>query len=133
MTVTLETIKEAKKTIENSVKRTPLIECPTLEKELGGKVYFKLENLQKTGSFKVRGALNRIANLTEEEKREKILTQFTKGVFLSQMMEEQKWVCDCFTFLLLSYNGFHVGKGLVMQVHKQSKTFYMLLDFYMLC
>lgn len=34
----------------------------------GGKVLFKLENLQKTGSFKLRGALNRIANLTEEEK-----------------------------------------------------------------
>lgn len=73
MTVTLETIKEAKKTIENSVKRTPLIECPTLEKELGGKVYFKLENLQKTGSFKVRGALNRIANLTEEEKKKGVI------------------------------------------------------------
>ena len=47
MTVTLETIKEAKKTIENSVKRTPLIECPTLEKELGGKVYFKLKTFKK--------------------------------------------------------------------------------------
>ena len=69
MAVTLETIKKAKQTIEHSIKRTPLIECPTLEKELGGKVLFKLENLQKTGSFKVRGALNRIANLTEEEKK----------------------------------------------------------------
>ena len=48
MAVTLETIKKAKETIEHSIKRTPLIECPTLEKELGGKVLFKLENLQKT-------------------------------------------------------------------------------------
>lgn len=47
MAVTLETIKKAKQTIEHSIKRTPLIECPTLEKELGGKVLFKLENLQK--------------------------------------------------------------------------------------
>ena len=68
MAVTLETIKKAKTTIEDSIKRTPLIECPTLEKMTGGKVLFKLENLQKTGSFKLRGALNRIANLTEEEK-----------------------------------------------------------------
>ena len=54
MAVTLETIKKAKTTIENSIKRTPLIECPTLEKMTGGKVLFKLENLQKTGSFKLR-------------------------------------------------------------------------------
>ncbi len=73
MTVTLEKIKKAKETIENSVKRTPIIECPTLESELGGKVYFKLENLQKTGSFKIRGALNRIANLTEEEKKRGVI------------------------------------------------------------
>ena len=73
MAVTLETIKKAKETIEHSIKRTPLIECPTLEKELGGKVLFKLENLQKTGSFKLRGALNRIANLTEEEKKKGVI------------------------------------------------------------
>lgn len=73
MTVTLEKIKKAKETIENSVKRTPIIECPTLEGELGGKVYFKLENLQKTGSFKIRGALNRISNLTEEEKKRGVI------------------------------------------------------------
>ena len=73
MAVTLEKIKKAKETIENSVKRTPIIECPTLEGELGGKVYFKLENLQKTGSFKIRGALNRIANLTEEEKKRGVI------------------------------------------------------------
>ncbi|WP_291259220.1 threonine ammonia-lyase [Fusobacterium sp.] len=73
MTVTLERIKKAKETIENSIKRTPLIECPTLEEEFGGKVFFKLENLQKTGSFKVRGALNRIANLSEEEKKRGVI------------------------------------------------------------
>ena len=73
MTVNLEKIRKAKKTIENSIKRTPLIECPTLEEELDGKIFFKLENLQKTGSFKVRGALNRIANLTEEEKKRGVI------------------------------------------------------------
>lgn len=73
MEVTLETIKKAKKQIENSIKRTPLIECPTLEEQVGGKIFFKLENLQKTGSFKIRGALNRIANLTEEEKKKGVI------------------------------------------------------------
>lgn len=73
MEVTLETIKKAKKQIENSIKRTPLIECPTLEEQVEGKIFFKLENLQKTGSFKIRGALNRIANLTEEEKKKGVI------------------------------------------------------------
>ena len=71
--VTLESIKEAQKNIQDSIKRTPLIECPTLEKMTGGNVFFKLENLQKTGSFKVRGALNRIAHLTFEEKQHGVI------------------------------------------------------------
>lgn len=73
MKVDLQEIKKAKERIEASIKRTPLIECPTLEEMTGGKVFFKLENLQKTGSFKVRGALNRIANLTEDEKKRGVI------------------------------------------------------------
>lgn len=71
--VTLEGIKKAKENIQNSIKKTPLVECPTLEKMVGGKIFFKLENLQKTGSFKIRGALNRIANLTDEEKKHGVI------------------------------------------------------------
>ena len=66
--VTFEMIKEAAETIKGSVKRTQIVECPTMEKLTGNKVFFKLENLQKTGSFKVRGALNKIMHLTDEEK-----------------------------------------------------------------
>lgn len=66
--VTFDMIKEAAETIKGSVKRTQIIECPTMEKLTGNKVFFKLENLQKTGSFKVRGALNKIMHLTAEEK-----------------------------------------------------------------
>lgn len=71
--VTLETINKARENIRDSIKKTPLVECPTLEKQIGGQVFFKLENLQKTGSFKIRGALNRIANLTEEEKKRGVI------------------------------------------------------------
>lgn len=73
MLVKLEDIQTAHKNIEKSIKRTPLMECVTLEAMVGGKVFFKLENLQKTGSFKVRGALNRIAHLTEEEKKRGVI------------------------------------------------------------
>ena len=45
--VTFDMIKEAAETIKGSVKRTQIIECPTMEKLTGNKVFFKLENLQK--------------------------------------------------------------------------------------
>ena len=67
MTVTLQSIQEAQETIKGVAKKTPLIESPALGKTVGGEVYFKYENLQKTGSFKIRGAANKIAHLTAEE------------------------------------------------------------------
>lgn len=71
--VTFDMIKEAVETIKGSVKRTPIIECPKLEEMTGNRVFFKLENLQKTGSFKVRGALNKIMHLTDEEKAKGVI------------------------------------------------------------
>ena len=71
--VTFDMIKEAAETIRGSVKRTQIVECPTMEKLTGNKVFFKLENLQKTGSFKVRGALNKIMHLTDEEKAKGVI------------------------------------------------------------
>lgn len=67
--VTLEKIQEAKKCIQDSVRKTPILHCPKLGAQVGCQVFFKLENLQQTGSFKLRGALNKIAHLTEEEKK----------------------------------------------------------------
>lgn len=49
------------------VHRTPCKESATLNEWASSEVYMKLENLQKTGSFKVRGAFNKIAQLSEEE------------------------------------------------------------------
>ena len=66
--VTLEMIKDAAYTIKDSIKRTQIMECPTLFEITGNRIYFKLENLQKTGSFKIRGAMNKIMNLSDEEK-----------------------------------------------------------------
>src|SRR3712207_9118348 len=50
-------------------RKTPVLNCPKLGAQIGNDVYFKLENLQQTGSFKLRGALNKIAHLSEEEKK----------------------------------------------------------------
>ena len=71
--VTLKSIEEARSVIKNVIRETPLIHCPTLFESLGNEIYFKMENLQKTGSFKLRGALNKIYNMTEDEKKHGII------------------------------------------------------------
>ncbi len=73
MTVTLKTIEEAREVLQGVAKKTPLIESPVLGSKVGGEVYFKYENLQKTGSFKIRGAVNKIAHLTKEEAKRGVI------------------------------------------------------------
>jgi threonine dehydratase len=60
--VTLDEIRRAARVLEGKVLPTPLIYSPRFSREVGGEVYLKLENLQKTGSFKIRGALYKILN-----------------------------------------------------------------------
>jgi threonine dehydratase len=50
------------------VHRTPLLSSETLGRAFGGRAYLKAELLQKTGSFKVRGVLNKLASLTPDER-----------------------------------------------------------------
>lgn len=53
--------------IAGHIKRTDLVRSETFSNDLGANVFFKLENLQTTASFKLRGATNRLMTLTEEE------------------------------------------------------------------
>ena len=68
MTVTIETIRDAAKLLEGEVNRTPAMRVRRLSQMTGAEVYLKLENLQVTGSFKVRGAGVKLASLTDDEK-----------------------------------------------------------------
>ncbi len=64
--VSLQAIENAKKILAGKVIRTPLVYSPTLTRMTGAQIFLKLENLQKTGSFKVRGATYKIiSRLTE--------------------------------------------------------------------
>ncbi|VBB05032.1 threonine dehydratase catabolic [Lucifera butyrica] len=65
--VTLENIKEASRRIAPFVHQTPLQPSRTLSEITGREIHLKLENMQKTGSFKVRGAANKIYSLTPAE------------------------------------------------------------------
>lgn len=68
MKVTLDDVKSAYAKIKNEVRRTPIQISQSLTKEIGVESYFKMENEQITGSFKIRGAMNKMLNLTDAEK-----------------------------------------------------------------
>jgi len=66
--VTLEEVKAAKEKLKNIINETELDYSRTFSELSGNQIYLKPENLQRTGSFKIRGAYNKLSNLTAEEK-----------------------------------------------------------------
>ncbi len=66
--------KRAYRLIKKYIRNTPLEECRTLSELSQGQVFLKMEHWQKTGSFKVRGALNRMLALSSQEKSRGVIT-----------------------------------------------------------
>ncbi|MGA8381369.1 MAG: threonine ammonia-lyase [Stellaceae bacterium] len=67
--VTIADIRDAAAAIEGAVARTPSIMAPALSALTGAEIYLKLETLQRTGSFKERGALNKLLTLSRVQRR----------------------------------------------------------------
>jgi threonine dehydratase len=78
MDVSLQGVREAREFICRYLKPTPLIHYPLLSRELGCATYIKHENHLPTGAFKVRGGLNLVGNLDEEQRRMGVITA-TRG------------------------------------------------------
>jgi threonine dehydratase len=72
--ISIDDVERAAQTIAGRLHRTPLLRSATLSDRLGAEAHFKAELFQRTGSFKVRGALNRIAELTDEEKQRGVIS-----------------------------------------------------------
>lgn len=70
----LDDIKEAQEYLKGKVNRTPLSYSSSMSKAFSCDLYFKMENLQKTGAFKVRGAMYRISKLSDDEKKRGVTT-----------------------------------------------------------
>lgn len=66
---TFDDVEDAARVLEGLAVRTPLIENATLNARLGGRLLLKAECLQRTGSFKFRGAYNTISRLSPDERR----------------------------------------------------------------
>lgn len=72
-------VKKAAERLNGQVHRTPLFSSTQLNRLLGHEIYFKMECFQKTGSFKVRGAMNTILTLKENKMLPKEIVTFSSG------------------------------------------------------
>ena len=72
-TLSLAEFEQAQKTLVNVAIRTPLLKCDWLSEMTDIPVFLKCENLQRTGSFKLRGAYNRLSSLSPEERKKGVV------------------------------------------------------------
>lgn len=68
MTVQLSDIQDARRLLDGIINKTPIVADSRLSKETGANAFLKAESMQKSGSFKIRGAYNTISRLSDEEK-----------------------------------------------------------------
>ncbi len=71
----LEAIKNAAQRIEPFINKTPVLSSKTINDRIGASLFFKCENFQKTGSFKMRGASNFVMSLSAEAIKNGVATQ----------------------------------------------------------
>ena len=72
--LTLEKFEEATEAVSKVISETKLVYSEHFSNMTGNKVYFKPENMQYTGAYKVRGAYYKISTLSEEEKSRGLIT-----------------------------------------------------------
>ena len=72
--ISLDDVYRARERIGDRLHRTPMLSSATLSKQVGADVLFKAELLQRTGAFKPRGVLNKLATLTEDEKKRGVIS-----------------------------------------------------------
>src|SRR5256885_14431455 len=72
--ISLDDVYRARERIGDRLHRTPLLPSATLSEQVGADVRFKAELLQRTGAFKPRGVLNKLATLTDEEKQRGVIS-----------------------------------------------------------
>jgi len=74
MSITLTNIREARQRIDPLIHRTPVLTSETLNRRSGAKLFFKCENFQRAGAFKMRGAANAVLSLSETERQRGVAT-----------------------------------------------------------
>ena len=72
--IPLDAIRTAAARIAGRAHRTPLLSCAQLGDRVGARLLLKCESFQKTGSFKARGALNKVLSLSDAERARGLVT-----------------------------------------------------------
>ena len=89
--LTLEGIKAARKRIEKSIVKTPVLTSSSINELIAADLYFKCENFQIGGSFKVRGASNAVACLTDEERARGVAAHSAGNHAQGVALAARKW------------------------------------------
>ena len=94
MIPTLKDVKEAVKRVTPYVHHTPVLTSSTIDGMLNASVFFKCENFQRMGAFKIRGAINAILQLSEDERARGVITHssgnFAAALALAARLLETK-------------------------------------------
>ncbi|MRT92860.1 pyridoxal-phosphate dependent enzyme [Ancylomarina sp. 16SWW S1-10-2] len=94
MHIKLKDLQETHKRIKPFIHRTPVLSSSLINEIVGAEIYFKCENFQKMGAFKMRGALNAVLQLSEEQKKCGVATHssgnFAQALALSAKMQHIK-------------------------------------------
>jgi threonine dehydratase len=72
--ISIDDVYRARERIGDRLHRTPMLTSATLSEQIGANVHFKAELLQRTGAFKPRGVLNKLATLTNDEKQRGVIS-----------------------------------------------------------
>ena len=96
--ITLRDLYHARQTIAPFIRHTPLVRSQELSRRTSKAIYLKLENQQETGSFKLRGAANRLCNLPSEARQRGVVTVSTgnhgRGVaYMAQQLGIRAVIC----------------------------------------
>jgi len=96
--ITLDDVHAAARRLEGRIHRTPVISSQPFDDASGCRVFFKCESLQRAGSFKIRGALNKLLSLTSAERARGVVAyssgNHAQGVALAaQMVDTTAIIC----------------------------------------
>ena len=78
MTLSIDDVHAAARRLRHRIHRTPVVSCQSLDDLTGFAVFLKCENLQRAGAFKIRGALNKLLTLSDDERRRGVVA-FSSG------------------------------------------------------
>src|ERR671922_2349408 len=78
MSLSIDDVEAAARRLRNRIHRTPVVSCQSIDDATGFAVFLKCENLQRAGAFKIRGALNKLLTLSEEDRRRGVVA-FSSG------------------------------------------------------